>query len=272
MNIDEILSKVNKNEAEYDLGDSDFAKTISTPNNGVVAIQLMQRNTIYNECIVVGNSNIGSGTKGIVLFVSKAKYPCFIPIYFANDSFINIPEGSVSIKTTKPPNDKGYPKTNFVNLRDVLKTSGLSEGVHYTLGANSPYDDHWGTVETINSIINIFKVYYEHTKGKIILSAGDIAQVNGGTYQKHKGNGHATGRGIDMYISNGLQEALRVTQANKQIIIELFDILLANGVWGVMWYPPNFLRPELEQRYGGRILYDSNHNRHFHVSFIPPPF
>jgi hypothetical protein len=273
MNVTELLSKINKNESEYSLGDSDFARTISNPSNGIVAIQLMQRNTVYNECIVVGNQNISSGTKGIVLFVSKAKYPCFIPIYFSNDSFISVPDGSVSIKTVKPSNEQDYPQTNFVNLEDVIKSSGLSEGVHYTLRlSDSPYADHWGTVETINSIIKIFKVYFEHTKGKIILNAGDIAQVNGGKYQKHEGRGHATGRGIDMHLSNGLQEASRITQDNKQIIIDLFDIFLANGVWGVMWFPPVWFRKELRDRYGERIRIDKNHSRHFHVSFISLPF
>jgi hypothetical protein len=94
--IDELISKLNKHDTEYNLGNSDFAQ-VESVNNGLVDCILMQRNFLYKDCILLGNTNVGPGSKGILLFVSKAKYPVFIPIYFVNDSVININPGDVSI-------------------------------------------------------------------------------------------------------------------------------------------------------------------------------
>jgi len=272
MNINEIFAQVNKNTSEYDLGTSDFAVTIDSPKNGTVAIQLMQRNTVYNECILVGNQNVSSGTRGIVLFVSKAKYPCFIPIYFVNDSSIKIPDGSISIKTQKPINEKDFAQTDFINLRPYMMQNGLSEGVHFNFRTKAPESQQWGTKETIQAITNIIKEYWLFTKGSIKLIPGDIGLKQGGKFETHEGRGHATGRGIDMYLSNGLENNATVNKNNKQDIINLFDIMFSQGVVAILWIPPDFLKAELESRYKGKIVYASYHADHFHISFIGSPY
>jgi hypothetical protein len=87
--MDELLNKIKKKEVEYDLV-YDFGSVELNHKNGLVDVILMQRNSLYKECILLGNYSPNVNDKGIVLFVSKAKYPCFLPFFFLNNSSSNI--------------------------------------------------------------------------------------------------------------------------------------------------------------------------------------
>jgi len=264
--IDNILATLKKQEVEYDLGTSDFAVTIDDAKNGTVDVQLLQRNFKYESCIIVGNNSIPKNTKGIVLFVSKSKYPCFIPFYFGTNSSENKHKpGTTDITAYKTGNKQDYPKGNFINLRKFLMDNGGSEGVHFKYRDSSPESQQWGTHSTISSIANIIKEWYLYCHDKDINSLfipGDIAKVNGGPYERHEGIGHSTGRGIDCYTTDGLHISGNQYR-NRSKLIALFDIFRNNGVKGVMWCSTKF----------DIVVNDcENHSNHFHVSFINLPF
>jgi len=268
--IDNILATLKKQEVEYDLGTSDFAVTIDDAKNGTVDVQLLQRNFKLVSCIIVGNNSIPKDTKGIVLFVSKSKYPCFIPFYFGTNSSSNEhKKGSFDLTTFKTNDNEEYPKEGFVNLRDYLKSVGLSEGVHFKYRASSPYSEQWGTRSTVISILNIIKDWYNYTKGNSLFIPGDIAVNGGGKYGPHSGRGHATGRAIDCYTTNGLEIASNINSSNQNELFALLDILFNYGVVGIMWQPN---KPTIDRYGSNRVIWDSNHGTHFHVSFINLPF
>jgi len=86
--MNDILFELKKNELEYDL-DFDFG-IVDNVNNGLLDILNMQRNFLYKDCILVGNYNPIKNDKGLIIFVSKIKYPCFIPFFFMNNSDNNL--------------------------------------------------------------------------------------------------------------------------------------------------------------------------------------
>jgi len=82
--IQDYISQLDKIQKEHDL-DVDFA-VVTDVDNATVDIQLVQRNFKYESCILLGNYVPEKNEKGIVFFVSKSKYPCFLPLYFKEDS------------------------------------------------------------------------------------------------------------------------------------------------------------------------------------------
>lgn len=267
--LDDIFNSLSKRQTEYDIQSSDFAITTSDPLNGFVTVTMLQRNFRYENVILMGNQFVSKGTKGILLFVSKAKYPVFIPIYFGNESNIHNP-GSVNMTTFRDRRMGEYPESaNFINLREYVKKNGLSAGVHFRYRSGSPYDEQWGTPETISSITNMIKEYFSFTKGKNILILGDISKRTGGNFGAHRGRGHRTGRAIDMYSSNQLNIASNIRESNKQDLFDLLDIFFKNGALQVGWTAPEFIRGELIQRYGvTKIRFWGGHANHFHIGFI----
>lgn len=109
--MEELINKLNKKEVEYDL-EYDFGFVISSSRNGLVDIQLMQRNFSYKECIILGNYNPVVNDKGIVLFVSKSKYPCFLPLFFVNNSSSNIYNSNDVIISSKGEYKVDYGNSN----------------------------------------------------------------------------------------------------------------------------------------------------------------
>ena len=169
--IDNILATLKRQEVEYDVGTSDFAVTLSDAKNGTVDVQLLQRNFKLVSCIIVGNNSIPKNTKGIVLFVSKSKYPCFVPFYFGtNDSKNKHKPGTTDITAYKTDDRDNYPKGKFINLRKFLKDNGGSEGVHFKYRSSSPESQQWGTQSTISSIYNIIKDWHIYCNQKSINS------------------------------------------------------------------------------------------------------
>lgn len=272
--IDELISKLNKHDTEYNLGNSDFAQ-VKSVNNGLVDCILMQRNFLYKDCILLGNTNVGPGSKGILLFVSKAKYPVFIPIYFVNDSVININPGDILVSVPKSISNNPVPlNTKIVNLRDELRNNGLSEGIHFKYRDGSPQYQQYTRQDVAQSIINIVKEWFSFNKGSILVVCGDCSFKNGGYVDPtgirnpHSGTGHANWRAMDTYLSNNLEINRMVTKNNKQVILDFFDICFRNGAVVIGWQPPEFLKNEFEQRYQGKVQYWSGHASHFHLGFI----
>jgi len=270
--IDNILATLKRQEVEYDLGTSDFAVTIDDAKNSVVDVQLLQRNFKYESCQIIGNNSIPKNTKGVILFVSKSKYPCFVPFYFGTNYSDNEHNpGETDITAYKNESQEDYPEGTYINLRQYLSKNGLSEGVHYQ--SHSPDSNQWGTIETINSLGGIIKDFYNYTKGKSLFAVGDISKKGGGTFKPHRGAGHKTGRGADCYTSNQLHIASN-QDSNKSQIIALFKIFSKNGVLGIMWQPKKFIFNETpySNLKAPFCLWDIKHGRHFHVSFKNLPF
>lgn len=127
MNIEDVFTQIEKSDAEYDMTASDFAITTEPAKNRLVSIRLMQRNTLYKDCILMGNETIDKDVRGIVLFVGKTKYPVFCPLFFSNNSSADQTETSTiriqrttSVQNTK---SKSTGKINPASYPDSLLTS-----------------------------------------------------------------------------------------------------------------------------------------------------
>lgn len=117
MTIEEVFAGIEKDETEYNLIGSDFAITDSEANNRLVTVKLMQRNTIYKDCILMGTESVGKGIRGVLMFVGKTKYPVFVPLFYANNSNTDRTEpGTIRIQ----PNYPNIPIT-FDNLNNDEK-------------------------------------------------------------------------------------------------------------------------------------------------------
>lgn len=127
MNIEDIFSQIEKSDAEYDIYSSDFAITAEPAKNRLVNVRLMQRNTLYNDCILIGNETIDKDVRGIIIFVGKTKYPVFCPLFFANNSSTDqTDESTVRIQktsSTKTSKSKSTGKINPSSYPDSLLTS-----------------------------------------------------------------------------------------------------------------------------------------------------
>ena len=136
--IDNILATLKRQEVEYDVGTSDFAVTISDAKNGTVDVQLLQRNFKLVSCIIVGNNSIPKNTKGMILFVSKSKYPCFLPFYYISSSSNNeYKPGTTEFKSKKVVVVDGqvgnltYPqKISDERMKEKIQKAYISYSVH----------------------------------------------------------------------------------------------------------------------------------------------
>jgi hypothetical protein len=81
------MIQVEKDALKYDLI-FDFG-AIKRNNNLLVDVILAQRNFLLKDCIILGNRIPLVNEKGVIIFVSKAKYPCFLPLTFFNENIFS---------------------------------------------------------------------------------------------------------------------------------------------------------------------------------------
>jgi len=135
--IDNILATLKKQEVEYDLGTSDFA-VVTKVDNTLVDVQLLQRNFLYKSCILLGNYIPNVNEKGMILFVSKSKYPCFLPFYYISSSSNNeYKPGTTEFKSKKVVVVDGqvgnltYPqKISDERMKEKIQKAYISYSVH----------------------------------------------------------------------------------------------------------------------------------------------
>jgi hypothetical protein len=123
--IENIISEYDKDEVEYDIV-YDFGIVKENKGNGVIDVDCLTRKFTHSDVLLLGNSNSVIGTKGIIIYVTKIKYPCFLPfnIRFENDK---LGKNEISFKSfgTLVATDSGTKESNIQLIIDTAKKLGI---------------------------------------------------------------------------------------------------------------------------------------------------
>lgn len=256
-------------------------------NSGEVSIELESRPGVYTRVQPILIQAPPEGTRGIVLFIGRNSLPVFIP--FVADASMNsraqsltneppLTPGEVEttsyIATYKPiktGEGEDFPQTPFVNFQAVIGGNLEWKTICGIPRSATPMSEHWGTPETIQALINMCIGYYNLTNKQSKLIVGDISVEKGGKYSKHVGEGHATGRGADLYAQDGAESVYNIKAYGIEKALKIISMFYDNGARYIIWDVKNV---GLENQFLGAFGRDrfqpssGNHDTHWHVSFL----
>lgn len=255
--IQDLLNKKNINSEFYNLS-SDFAEVVVADNaNNLLSVKLLQRLSggkfDYDDVLYIGFQKPQVGTKGVVVFVGKQKYPVFIPL------LLNTSQKSGTVKIQVSNFDNSNLKT------DVSKFEQMDDTFPYfNFNGGSPPHQRYVMPEVHIYLKLIAQDWYfsplNPTQKKLYM--GDGALKDGSKFHKS----HHTGLDVDIYVDGSASNIENVYSFEQ--IVELLKIMQKNGVLYVFFDPadkekynrvmPNFVR----EVSGGR-----DHKDHFHLNF-----
>lgn len=119
--MEERIDEIVKDLESYDMI-IDFA-IVKKVNNQTVDVQMMQRNYLYTDCLVIGNFKPVEDTKGILLHVGKTKYPVFWPFNTSSNDGDKYLPGTLIYNAYNKGNQGVTKGTIEDNIKLLIKTA-----------------------------------------------------------------------------------------------------------------------------------------------------
>lgn len=227
-----------------------------------VNVSLDTRTGLVRDCVILGSWKPQKGTKGIIFYSGRFKYPYFFP-FFSGVSVVN---ETGSTKIGIQDGVASIDRTGWINFKDYAKQYLAEDKIDER--GDSPYDEQWGNPEAIKGIVSLALDYYLVNNGSDAIIVGDIGKIAdvrpNGTYGKHRGIGHSSGRAVDIYMRSGIQNASGRKESDLPKLKQFFDLCKKHGVTGVLHNDDKF-----KQIFDGFVVEDKHdgHYSHFHVVF-----
>ena len=254
--LKDILNKNKVVGEAYGLS-TDFAEVISDLPNGMLRINMLQREGVYDDVLFVGFQKPSPKTQGVVVFVGKTKYPVFIPINKGGQKSgtynVTVTEEVTSQEPSDPSKfeqyDSNYPYFNF--------------------NGGTSLDQRWVMPSVHSSLKLIARDWYQSplnpTNKKLFL--GDGSTSNGRGIR----TSHSYGTQVDVYVDAGAEHI--ESDYSFDQIIGLIEIFKKYGVKKSYFDPrdrekfrkvvPEFVR----YAYAGGEAGNTAHRNHFHLVY-----
>jgi len=262
--ISDILNKIIQKDETYSLT-ADFAEVMSADNaNKLLSVRMMQRSggskPDYDDVLFIGFQKPSVGTKGVVIFVGKQKYPVFIPLL----QNLGQKSGTVHIGNTSSSGTEseslGDSKATFTDANSWVQFDRTFD--LFIFNGGSPSNQQWGMPDVIAKLKSIAKDWYydsinNPTKIKLIL--GDLAKEGGAKFH----NEHHSGTVADIYANAEASHVENTYTVNQ--VKAILNIFKNNGVKYCLYNPKNY--DEYKEYHSWVSNRVNSHENHFHIKF-----
>lgn len=256
--LEDLINRLSIEEGSYSL-DSDFSEVIDTSDEKLIDVALLNRPGKYAKALVAGPHFPIKGTKGVVFFVSKSKYPVFIPLNFGVNNISPTKPGEIVLSSESK-------NSSFTHLSGKKSDFKILDRTYpwFGLRGNSPSEQQYVLPSVEQKLKYISFNWYNCSENidKSKFVPGDISILDNVPFDTHKG--HTGGNKIDCYTT--LDET---DVSSKYYSLEkckkLLKLCFESGAYLVGFYDPKNQK-ELETLFSGLASW-KDHTNHFHVEF-----